>query len=136
MPCPRCRHENPPRAKFCLECGQRLATACAACGTELPDTAKFCLECGHAVAASGTGAAAPAPAAPDGRTPATYTPRHLAERILTSRSVLEGERKSVTVLFCDLVGSTALGESTDPEALRARMQRYFADVQAEKGMVG
>ena len=83
MPCPRCRHENPPRAKFCLECGQRLATACAACGTELPDTAKFCLECGHAVAASGTGAAAPAPAAPERRTQATYTPRHLAERIIT-----------------------------------------------------
>ena len=131
MPCPRCRHENPPRAKFCLECGQRLATACAACGTELPDTAKFCLECGHAVAASGTGAAAPAPAAPDGRTPATYTPRHLAERILTSRSVLEGERKPVTVLFCDLVGSTALAERLGPEGMHVLVNQFFETALAE-----
>ena len=106
MLCPRCRHENPARAKFCLECGQRLALACAACGTELPETAKFCPECGHPVATAGAGGGA-APVEP---APATYTPRHLAERILTSRSALEGERKPVTVLFCDLVGSTALAE--------------------------
>ena len=57
------------------------------------------------------GPAAPTPAAPAGvRTPATLHARHLAERILTSRSALEGERKPVTVLFCDLVGSTALAE--------------------------
>ena len=55
MQCPRCRHENPARAKFCLECGQRLAGTCAACGTELPETAKFCPECGHAVAAGARG---------------------------------------------------------------------------------
>ncbi len=108
MQCPRCRHENPARAKFCLECGQRLPSSCGACGTELPDTARFCPECGRPV---GAGAAAPSePAPPEIRTPATYTPRHLAERILTSRSALEGERKPVTVLFCDLVGSTALAE--------------------------
>jgi class 3 adenylate cyclase/tetratricopeptide (TPR) repeat protein len=131
MQCPRCRHENPARAKFCLDCGQRLATVCAACGTELPETAKFCPECGHAVAASGRGAAGPAPAAPDGRTPATYTPRHLAERILTSRSVLEGERKPVTVLFCDLVGSTALAERLGPEGMHVLVNRFFETALAE-----
>jgi len=52
MQCPRCRHENPARAKFCLECGQRLARTCAACGTELPETAKFCAECGTPIYAT------------------------------------------------------------------------------------
>src|SRR5262245_6547259 len=106
--CPRCRHVNPARAKFCLECGQRLGATCTACGVELPDQAKFGMECGHPV---GVAAAAPAePAAPEPaiRAPAAYTPRHLAEKILTSRAALAGERKAVTVLFCDLVGSTAL----------------------------
>src|SRR5215475_1104771 len=101
MRCPRCRQDNPAQAKFCLECGQRLAPTCVACGAALPETAKFCVECGQPVGA----AVAAAPAEPEARTPAAYTPRHLAERILTSRGALEGERKSVTVLFCDLVGS-------------------------------
>jgi class 3 adenylate cyclase len=84
-------------------------------GTELPDTARFCPECGRPVIA---GAAAPsALAPPEAPTPATYTPRHLAERILTSRNALEGERKPVTVLFCDLVGSTALAERLGAEGM-------------------
>jgi class 3 adenylate cyclase/tetratricopeptide (TPR) repeat protein len=131
MRCPRCRHENPSRAKFCLECGQRLASACLACGTELPDAAKFCPECGHAVAAGGAGPAAPTPAAPEIRTPATYTPRHLAERILTSRSALEGERKPVTVLFCDLVGSTALAERLGAEGMHVLVNEFFETALAE-----
>ena len=57
MPCPRCQHENPLQAKFCLECGCRLALTCAQCGTDLPASAKFCLECGHPI---GSAAAAEA----------------------------------------------------------------------------
>jgi class 3 adenylate cyclase/tetratricopeptide (TPR) repeat protein len=126
MLCPRCRHENPARAKFCLECGQRLALACVACGAELPETAKFCPECGRPVAAAGAGGAAPAEPAP-----AAYTPRHLAERILTSRSALEGERKSVTVLFCDLVGSTGLAERLGAERMHALVNAFFETALAE-----
>ena len=126
MLCPRCRHENPARAKFCLECGQRLAPACVACGAELPETAKFCPECGRAVAAAGAGGAAPAEPAP-----AAYTPRHLAERILTSRSALEGERKSVTVLFCDLVGSTGLAERLGAERMHVLVNAFFETALAE-----
>jgi len=51
MKCPRCQHENPPQAKFCLECAARLAHRCGQCGTDLPAGAKFCLECGQAVSA-------------------------------------------------------------------------------------
>jgi class 3 adenylate cyclase len=126
MRCPRCRHDNPARAKFCPECGQRLASACGSCGAELPATAKFCPECGRPVA----GAGAPSPVEPgplgrETRTPAAYTPGHLAEKILTSRAALEGERKPVTVLFCDLVGSTALAERLGPEGMHVLVNSFF-----------
>ncbi len=71
MQCPRCQHANPPQAKFCLECGTRLALVCGHCGLELPASAKYCLECGQPTA---PGAATPVPAP----APETYTPRHLA----------------------------------------------------------
>ena len=101
MTCPRCRTENPPQAKFCLECAAPLAARCANCGTQLPPSAKFCLECAHPV--SGATAGPPRFAAPE-----SYTPKHLAEKILTSKAALEGERKQVTVLFADLKGSMEL----------------------------
>jgi class 3 adenylate cyclase len=57
--------------------------------------------------------------------PFSYTPQHLAEKILTSRSALEGERKQVTVLFCDLANSTALAEHIGPEAMHTLLNRFF-----------
>ena len=110
MKCPRCQQDNPAHARFCLGCGSRLALACASCGAELPGTARFCLQCGQAVA---TFTAAERAAAPE-----TYTPRHLAEKILTSKAALEGERKHVTVLFADLKGSMELLADRDPEEAR------------------
>jgi class 3 adenylate cyclase/tetratricopeptide (TPR) repeat protein len=114
--CPLCRGENPDHAKFCLECGTSLALICASCGTDLPPGAKFCLECGHRLARPG---AAPAPELPSYASPESYTPGHLAERILTSKTSLEGERKQVTVLFADLRGSMELLGDRDPEDARA-----------------
>jgi len=67
-------------------------------------------------------AAKPQAAAPD---PRTYTPQHLAEKILTSRAALEGERKQVTVLFADVKGSMDLAEQLDPEVWSDIMQRFF-----------
>src|ERR1700674_5173794 len=101
MMCPRCQQDNPPHARFCLGCGARLALACGSCGADLRGGARFSLRCGQAVAA-GTAAPVRSPA------PETYTPRHLAEKILTSKAALEGERKQVTVLFADLKGSMEL----------------------------
>jgi hypothetical protein len=49
MQCAQCQQENPPQAKFCLECGTRLILMCVQCDTELPAGAKFCLECGQPV---------------------------------------------------------------------------------------
>lgn len=121
MHCGHCRQQNPPGAKFCLECGQRLGAACAACASPLPDAARFCVACGAPVGG-------PTPAAP---TPESYTPRHLAERILASRAAVEGERKPVTVLFCDLVGSTALAEQLGPEGMHALLNQFFDRALAE-----
>ena len=111
MPCPACRHENPPQAKFCLACGAPFAQRCGHCGTELPQSARFCLECGHPV---GSAAAAQVRLT----SPDSYTPKHLAEKILTSKGALEGERKRVTVLFADLKGSMELLADRDPEEAR------------------
>ena len=69
---------------------------------------------------------APASASTQEREPLSYTPPHLAAKILTSRSALEGERKQVTVLFCDLANSTALAERLGPEAMHTLLNRFFA----------
>src|SRR5262245_46671171 len=111
MKCPRCQHENPAGSSFCLECGARLSLACSACGTHLPEGSKFCNKCGTVV--SGPTAVQPRFASPE-----AYTPRHLAEKILTSKNALEGERKQVTVLFADLKGSMELLADRDPEEAR------------------
>jgi class 3 adenylate cyclase/tetratricopeptide (TPR) repeat protein len=110
MKCPRCQQENPPQAKFCLECATPLALRCANCGTQLPAGAKFCFECATPLGAPGS--------APKFASPETYTPKHLAEKILTSKAALEGERKQVTVLFADLKGSMELLADRDPEEAR------------------
>jgi hypothetical protein len=113
MKCPRCQHENEAGAKFCEECATPLARACAKCGRPLSATAKFCPECAHP-----TGVAAAPPSAPRFDSPESYTPKRLAEKILTSKSALEGERKQVTVLFADLKGSMELLADRDPEEAR------------------
>ena len=113
MKCPRCQHENEAGAKFCEECAAPLARACATCGRPLsadrevlprvcaPDRA-IC----HAASAQRFDS------------PESYTPKHLAEKILTSKAALEGERKLVTVLFADLKGSMELLADRDPEEAR------------------
>src|SRR2546425_453414 len=112
MNCLQCRHDVPPKAKFCPECGAALPAACASCGRVLPQSAKFCSDCGHRVSAPPPAAAARFDSL------AAYTPKHLAEKILGAKDALEGERKQVTVLFADLKGSTELLADRDPEDAR------------------
>jgi class 3 adenylate cyclase/tetratricopeptide (TPR) repeat protein len=110
MLCPRCRHDNPAQSRFCAECGARLALACASCGAELASGAKFCNQCGQPAGAADAGARF--------GSPESYTPKHLADRILTSKAALDGERKQVTVLFADLKGSMEFLAERDPEDAR------------------
>jgi class 3 adenylate cyclase/tetratricopeptide (TPR) repeat protein len=109
MQCPRCRAENRDGLKFCEDCGARLGGTCSRCGAEITPGKRFCGSCGAPVA----GQTADRFAVPE-----SYTPKHLAEKILTSKSALEGERKQVTVLFADLKGSMELLADRDPEEAR------------------
>jgi len=119
MKCPRCQHDNRPGAKFCEECAAPLARVCANCGAQLSPTGKFCSECAHPA-----GQAAPSPL-PRFGAPEAYTPKHLAEKILTSKAALEGERKQVTVLFADVPGFMAVSEKLDPEEVHVIMDAAF-----------
>src|SRR5882724_2664958 len=110
MTCPQCGQDNPTVARFCNGCGARLAAACPACGQPNPSGSRFCNGCGARLMAD-DGAA-------HTRGAGVYIPAYLAERILTSRTALEGERKQVTVLFADLKGSMELLAERDPEDAR------------------
>ena len=115
MKCSKCGHENRGGAKFCEECAAPLARTCAHCSASLSPTAKFCSECGHP---TGPSAPSPSPSEPRFGAPESYTPKHLVEKILTSKAALEGERKLVTVLFADLKGSMGLFADRDVEDAR------------------
>ena len=116
MKCTKCGHDNRPGAKFCEECAAAFARACANCSSPLSPVAKFCSECGHP-AGQASPVTSSSPATRFG-TPEAYTPKHLAEKILTSKAALEGERKLVTVLFADLKGSMDLFADRDVEEAR------------------
>ncbi len=91
MDCPDCGRGNPAEARFCNSCAAPLTPACPSCGATNPAGARFCNQCAAALAVQPSSAAEPA------RRP--YTPKHLADKILQSKSAIEGERKQVTVLF-------------------------------------
>src|SRR5262245_24424967 len=103
MPCPQCGRDSPLDAAFCDECGAPVVVSCSACRAPNRPGAKFCRSCGQPlIAPQGFGEGPRFPS------PESYTPRHLVERILTSRAALEGERKQVTILLADLKGSMEL----------------------------
>jgi class 3 adenylate cyclase/tetratricopeptide (TPR) repeat protein len=129
MRCPNCQHDNPPENRFCEQCGDRLEACCPQCGHAVRPGVRFCGVCGHRLIGSDATApgATSAPVGPSTPTisPGAYTPRHLAEKILTSRSALEGERKQVTVLFADIADSSGLAQQLDPEAMHQLMNEVL-----------
>ncbi len=131
MRCPSCGFENPTGMKFCGQCATPLSGPCPACGFANPPGFAFCGQCATPLT---EGATASRPQAP-----LSYTPSHLAERILTSKAALEGERKQVTVLFADLKGSMELLADRDPEDARAILdpvlERMMAAVHRYEGTV-
>jgi class 3 adenylate cyclase len=115
MDCPSCGQQNREGARFCAQCATPLieTVTCSSCGTANPSAARHCDSCGQAL----VGAAPP--------TAAPHPPEHLAEKIRAGRLALQGERKQVTVLFADVIGSMELAEQSDPEEWRRIMDRYF-----------
>jgi class 3 adenylate cyclase len=138
MRCPSCGFENAEGLKFCNECGTPLRMPCAQCGFANQPQAKFCGECGAALLPQ-TGASTAPPVAPRPHAPLSYTPTYLAEKILTSKTALEGERKQVTVLFADLKASMELLADRDPEEARQLLdpvlERMMAAVHRYEGTV-
>jgi len=112
LQCPRCQAENREGRRFCGECGLSFGSTCQSCAFRNEGSEKFCGGCGRSLTPFA------ATAEPKFHSPHVYTPKHLAEKILTSRSALEGERKQVTVLFADLKGSMELLADRDPEEAR------------------
>ena len=118
MQCQQCQHINRAGVRFCGACGQTLTVQCGACGNANSPVNRFCDGCGHTLAAVANAQALDP-------TPRGYTPQHLAQKILTSRSALEGERKQVTVLFCDMANSTELAQRIGAESMHALLNHFF-----------
>ena len=102
MECPNCRHDSPAGKKFCIYCGASLPAACAACGSVNPPHARFCGDCGASFSS----------VAPRGSSSSSTAPSATAER------------RQITAMFCDLVGSTELANRLDPEDLRDVIAPY------------
>lgn len=102
MRCTRCESDDPNSLKFCIECGIPLSPCCPRCGADILPRAKFYSGCGTPLSGQ-----TPAPHASYPSSPLGYTPGHLAEQILTSKTILGGERKHITALFADLKGCLA-----------------------------
>jgi len=156
MRCHLCDFDHPDSIRFCGRCGARLVPDCPQCGKDNPLEFRFCGECGEALTASPPTASppvrpaeaahvppSPQPVSSDGTggtranptdrapAPATYTPRHLAEQVLASKAALEGERKQVTVLFCDIVNSTATADAVGAETMHTLLNGFFEKALTE-----
>jgi class 3 adenylate cyclase/tetratricopeptide (TPR) repeat protein len=119
MKCAKCQSENREDAKFCKGCGSKLEGVCPFCGAPCQSGDRFCDECGKNLRESTKTTPV------DYSTPNSYTPKFLAEKILTSRSAMEGERKLVTVLFADVANFTAFSEKLEPEEIHEIMDGCF-----------
>jgi class 3 adenylate cyclase/tetratricopeptide (TPR) repeat protein len=119
MNCPKCQFENREGARFCESCGTKMELVCPACGAKIPPDRSFCGDCGHDLREPSE------PIPIDYSQPQSYTLKYLAEKILTTRSSIEGERKLVTVLFADVANYTSISEKLDPEEVHQLMDGCF-----------
>lgn len=140
MKCPNCSFENSADAKFCENCGQPFERVCPNCAKPVSPNARFCKNCG-ANLANAAPEARPAQVAktPDLDALRKTAPTKLSQKILAERERTEGERKLVTALFTDIVGSTSLAEAMDPEDWREIVsgahQRVSAAVYRYEGTI-
>ena len=126
MLCPQCQANNPCEAKYCMNCGTSLVLVCPNCSTQNANYANYCIECGYSLR--------DAEPAATGRTPKNevnsikrFIPKEYAEKLDTARrsQSMKGERRIVSILFCDVKGSTSMAEQLDPEEWAEIMNQAF-----------
>ena len=125
MQCPKCLFENPEGMQFCGKCGTKLESICPQCKSSNPPDFNFCGKCGYDLREPHDDVSV------DYSAPQTYTPKHLADKILTTRSSIEGERKLVTVLFADVANFTSISDNLDPEEVHRLMDGCFKILMEE-----
>jgi|GEM_PF-976152 len=125
MKCPQCQTENPGTRKFCRECGAKLSLLCPKCASENLPGDKFCGECGHDLSLPTGPMSAELTFEEKLGKIQRYLPRGLTEKILSRRDKIEGERKQVTVMFCDMAGFTLLAERLGPEKAYKIMDQVY-----------
>jgi class 3 adenylate cyclase/tetratricopeptide (TPR) repeat protein len=125
MQCPKCQFENPHDAQFCIECGNPIEFHCPQCGAITPANGRFCKACGHNLTIPSE--PLPEKLSFDEKLEKIqkYLPKGLAEKILSQKDRIEGERKQVTVMFCDMEGFTSLSERIGPEEAYAIMDKVY-----------
>ena len=134
MACSACGADNPPGARFCNGCGAPLHAVCPGCGHANPPASRFCNACGRALSAPAASSPPVSPSASPAAPSVAATPPSPAPA-----PPLEGERKHVTILFADVVGSTALIQGRDDEEaqrlLDGAVQRMVDAVHRYEGTV-
>ena len=126
MKCPKCQHENPDDAKFCNECANKLELICPGCEKPNPPGSKFCNECAHDFAATSSEMESKDPSFDEKLDKIQrYLPKGLTEKIISQKDRIEGERKQVTVLFCDMEGFTQITEKLGPEETYSIMDEIY-----------
>ena len=127
MKCPKCQADNREEVIFCEDCGAKLELACPDCGVSIPFGKKFCGKCGHNLGTSSSTQAPPVELSFEEKLEniQRYLPGGLTEKILAQRGKIEGERKQVTVMFCDTEGFSVLSEKLGPEKVYSLMDEVF-----------
>jgi class 3 adenylate cyclase/predicted ATPase len=125
MKCPKCQLENREGAKFCNECGHRFEVKCPECGTSNRPGSKFCDECGNTLILPVKQSTKDLTFDEKLDKIQRYLPKGLTEKILAQRDRIEGERKLVTVMFCDMEGFTTLSERIGPEEAYSVMDQVY-----------
>jgi hypothetical protein len=125
MKCPKCEHDNREGVKFCEKCGAKMEFVCPNCGAKIPLDTEFCGGCGSKLSQ---------PFEPTPKESSfeeklekiqRYLPKGLTKKILSQKNRIEGERKQVTVMFCDMEGFTALSEKLGIEESYSIMDHVY-----------
>ena len=125
MKCPKCQSDNREGVKFCEECGAKFEIECPACKARIPLGKKFCGDCGNKIDVPVNTQTKELSFDEKIDKIQRYLPKGITEKILSQRGKIEGERKQVTVMFCDLVGFTSLVENMGPEEAYNMMDQIY-----------